>query len=1137
MEKLKNFYENIKTLLNKGDLLNKGNIPLIVSALILPLVFFVFEFVSHELISLFYIILVISITKERKYALLSFIYILYLSIIAYNIFFHDYQWFKLLGSIGINLFTALYLGSLFEKMNQKRSDLIYHRRFERLITNLSTFFVNLSIRELDNGIEYVLESIGKFIDVDRVYVFKFKNNLQIMDNTHEWCREGVEHQKENLRDLPSSIFPWWMKKLYNFEEIVISDVSKMADEASTEKKILQEQDIQSVVVVPIISGDQLLGFMGFDSVQTKKDWSNTIIDLLKVVGQMLGNAIDRMRKEQEIRETSRKLEQITNNMTDMVCQINTNLEYQYVSPSYKITLGYESEELLGKSILNQVHPDDISKIREAAEEFPVELIEETLEFRMLHKEGHYIWIESVGKLITGKEGSKIIGAEFNLRDITARKKLEKKLKQKNEEQQILLDNIETQVWFLKDKRRYGAVNNAHAGFLGYGQEYLKDSDIYKFLDNSEVEICRAGNEMAFDQGKKIKTEEWVKNSEGDLRLLSITKTPKLDKTGQVEFVVCSALDITEQRIARNELKYRMKLEELMMKMATNFINISSDEIDNAIVKALNNISLFANVDHSYILLLSNSRDKFKIEYEWFNDKVNEKKHLKKEILITEIPYFIKKLYSDKIIKLYDIKQIPGEGKLEKNLLLSEGVASLLLLPLISDKKLIGILGFTIYDENKVWSDELVKLFKILSEIFINALEKKKYDNLLADYTSKLNESYLEIETANEKVNKNLAEAKKIHTQLLPGKFPDIDGLKFSADYTPAENVGGDFYNVIHIKDKVIFYLVDITGHGLDSAMLSIFVRETINSYLLSLSHQGKKLRSSRDIIEFLYDQYCQEGFPEEYFICIALGIIDISNMEINFCNTGIHIPPFMIRSNGKIGRLTNIRFPITSTITKDIFEFEKIREDVFYLEEGDILFMTTDGLIEETVLDSKYGEERLEYNLKSNLPPDLIINKIKKDFTKFTGTEEGKDDITMLAIHRCENILCQYHTEIWSCFEEIYKLKQIIFEKVKAYIDDFDHLWIGIVEMLINAVEHGNQMDQDKKISFDIEVSRHYIMFSIKDEGKGFDWKKKVNKNNANIAFKVSERGRGILMAYRVFDHLWYNKDGNLVNLLKEIEV
>jgi PAS domain S-box-containing protein len=178
---------------------------------------------------------------------------------------------------------------------------------EQVVAAVSTSFINLAPDQIDDGISRALETIGVFSGVDRSYVFLFYDNWTKMDNTHEWCAEGIEPQIDNLKAMSVDVLPWWMDRLNRFENIHIPRVADLPAEASAEKAILQSQDIQSLVVVPIVYGNSLLGFLGFDSVRVEKIWSEEWIMLLQLIGEIFANALERKRAEEEKRELQAQL--------------------------------------------------------------------------------------------------------------------------------------------------------------------------------------------------------------------------------------------------------------------------------------------------------------------------------------------------------------------------------------------------------------------------------------------------------------------------------------------------------------------------------------------------------------------------------------------------------------------------------------------------------------------------------------------------------------------------------------------------------------------------------------------------------------------------------------------------------------
>ncbi|MCB9418564.1 MAG: response regulator [Ardenticatenaceae bacterium] len=194
-----------------------------------------------------------------------------------------------------------------EARQQIETTLQKHIDFERLITSISTKFINLSSSEIDKGIEQTLKQIGEFAEVDRCYVFTLSKEKQSMTNTHEWCRDGIQPEKDNLQDLPFAEIPWFMEKIINLENIYVPDVNDLPIEANAEKLHFQEQDIQSIIAIPLTHNYESKGFLGFDAVKVRKYWSTDDITLLKIVGEIIINALTRKFTEEEVAQNAAEL--------------------------------------------------------------------------------------------------------------------------------------------------------------------------------------------------------------------------------------------------------------------------------------------------------------------------------------------------------------------------------------------------------------------------------------------------------------------------------------------------------------------------------------------------------------------------------------------------------------------------------------------------------------------------------------------------------------------------------------------------------------------------------------------------------------------------------------------------------------
>jgi PAS domain S-box-containing protein len=179
-------------------------------------------------------------------------------------------------------------------------------------------------------------------------------------------------------------------------------------------------------------------------------------------------------------------------------------------------------------------------------------------------------------------------------------------RKRSEEQALLLDNIETQIWYLTDTETYGIVNKAHAAFLGMEKEKLEGRVLYDVISVEEAEVCIANNREVFEKKKQSHTEERVKNGRGETRLLSITRTPKLDGEGDVEYVICAAEDITELKKAEERIEHLNSVLKAIRKV--NQLIIVEKDRDSLLQKACNALVDARGYDAAWLGFLSDGKN-------------------------------------------------------------------------------------------------------------------------------------------------------------------------------------------------------------------------------------------------------------------------------------------------------------------------------------------------------------------------------------------------------------------------------------------------------------------------------------------------------------------------------------------------
>lgn len=171
-----------------------------------------------------------------------------------------------------------------------------------LLTDISSSMMSLNIQN-EYLVNRCLQRIGEFTKASRVYVFMFRDELGYMDNTYEWCAEGVSSEINKLQNLATDNFQWWMIKLLKKEIIFIEEVEHMDPFATSEKQILLEQGIKSLITVPIFYHQELIGYIGIDFTKEKAQWSVSTPFVLKLTSEIFSSAFERLRHEKILYES------------------------------------------------------------------------------------------------------------------------------------------------------------------------------------------------------------------------------------------------------------------------------------------------------------------------------------------------------------------------------------------------------------------------------------------------------------------------------------------------------------------------------------------------------------------------------------------------------------------------------------------------------------------------------------------------------------------------------------------------------------------------------------------------------------------------------------------------------------------
>ena len=434
--------------------------------------------------------------------------------------------------------------------------------FEKTIANVSSRFVSFS--NIDDAINASLAEVGRFSGADRVYVFLFGADGTTMNNTHEWCAEGVSPQIDNLKNLPCEMFPWWMEKFYKGEIIHIEDVSKLPLEAEAEKKILQNQDIKSLLVLPLYVKGKLAGFIGFDDVTETGEWSEEDLLLLRTFSEIIGNAIGRKQTEDALLEQEARYRTIFETTGTAMVIVEEDTTISLVNRELERLTGYSKEELEGKKSWTEFFvKDDLEKMKRYhyLRRINPEAAPRNYESRLIDKWGNIKDVFLTVAMIPGTKRS--VGSFL---DITNLKRTEEALIAEKERLRVTLHSIGEGVIATDTEGKIVLINRVAERLTGWGEAEVIGrhiNEVFHIIDEKTrkhedpIEKAIKGNLVV-----GLASDIVLITKDGTERIIEISGAPIQDRKGNIIGVVLAFRDVGQRRKIEEELGRIQRLESI-----------------------------------------------------------------------------------------------------------------------------------------------------------------------------------------------------------------------------------------------------------------------------------------------------------------------------------------------------------------------------------------------------------------------------------------------------------------------------------------------------------------------------------------------------------------------------------------------
>jgi len=253
------------------------------------------------------------------------------------------------------------------------SDLIHLSRMQQIIMNIAQTYINIPLNLVDSEIMKSLKEMAEYVEADRSYIFRYDFKANTTSNTHEWCAEGISAEIENLQDVPIDFIPDWIEKHSKGEDFNVTDISSLPYTGpGCLRDILEPQGIKSIITVPMLDGEELVGFVGFDSVAKHHTYTKKEKSLLNLFAQLLVNVRKRAESDKMLTLAKEQAEAASRAKSEFLA----NMSHEIRTPLNSV-IGFT--ELLNRTPLNISQKRFVENANISAQSL-LEIINDILDF-------------------------------------------------------------------------------------------------------------------------------------------------------------------------------------------------------------------------------------------------------------------------------------------------------------------------------------------------------------------------------------------------------------------------------------------------------------------------------------------------------------------------------------------------------------------------------------------------------------------------------------------------------------------------------------------------------------------------------------------------------------------------------------
>jgi PAS domain S-box-containing protein len=357
------------------------------------------------------------------------------------------------------------------------------------------------------------------------------------------------------------------------------------------------------------------------------------------------------------------------------------------------------------------------------------------EFLVIDFLGVEHWIRNIVKpVFRNGECLKVVGT---FQDITDRKIAENKIKESEANLKAIIENTLENIWSVNKNYEIQYVNEVFSKAFQqtFGTELKVGRNIIEALPDKYCSIWKERYDRAF-LNEHFLFEDKVEAGPQTI-YIEVAMNPII-VDGKVEGVSLYGKDVTDKKLAQIQLQYQADLRKLLVELSSSFINLPVNEIEPAIYNSLSRIGEFVGADRAYVFDYDFKSKTSSNTLEWCREGINKQIDNLQNVPIVNYSEWVEHHRNGELVKVADVSKVTDPAL--KSLMESQGIKSLLTLPMMIEKECLGFVGFDSVRYFHDYTDYEHQLLQVYAQTLVNARERLEKEKRLVEAKEKAEES-------------------------------------------------------------------------------------------------------------------------------------------------------------------------------------------------------------------------------------------------------------------------------------------------------------------------------------------------------------------------------------------------------------